>query len=115
MPKTSLVQAMLVSLMRFFSSSLMESLPPKSEVASSGLIWSTVFFADAATDFFSGRGIKRAFSGSFFYAGFGCRADKFGAETLGKFFFKFVFTDSLHAQSRSVQARGVRIFMRDGG
>jgi len=43
MPKTSLVQAMLVSLMRFFSSSLMESLPPKSDVASSGLIWSTVF------------------------------------------------------------------------
>lgn len=91
MPKTSLVQAMLVSLMRFFSSSLMESLPPKSDVASSGLIWSTVFSPMQRQIFFSGRGIKRAFSGGFFYAGFGCRADKFGAETLGKFFFKFVF------------------------
>ena len=53
MPKTSLVQAMLVSLMRFFSSSLMESLPPKKRGRFFRIDLVDCFFADAAADFFS--------------------------------------------------------------
>ena len=90
MPKTSLVQAMLVSLMRFF------------QLVAHGVAAAQkrgrFFRIDLVDCFFrrySGRfSVVAESNGLFrrlFYAGFGCRADKFGAETLGKFFFKFVF------------------------
>lgn len=96
-----------MSLMRFFSSSLMESLPPKSDVASSGLIWSTVF-SPMQRQIFS----VVAESNGLFPEAFSTQASV--AERTNSVRKLWVnsslnsfFADSLHAQSRSVQARGV--------
>jgi len=90
---------------------IMESLPPKNDVASSGLIWSTVF-SPIQRQIFS----VVAESNGLFPEAFSTQASV--AERINSVRKLWVnsslnsfFADSLHAQSRSVQARGVRIFM----